>query len=125
MVQLHYSIPFQIDINLNLAFISNFNLLFQPLLSTSFTADEPPDVTCMRCVPAAWCVPSSITPTKIWDDTGAGGGKPGSIWTVNALDMVAVVAGHEAPKEIFYDMKNNRFFVDQYAFTENGVVSFT
>jgi hypothetical protein len=94
-------------------------------ISTVRHADEPPDVTCMRCVPAAWCVPTSVTPTKVWDDTGAGGGKPGSIWTVNSLDMVAVVAGHEAPKEIFYDLKNNRFFVDQYAQTENGVVSFT
>ena len=82
-------------------------------------------MTCMRCVPAAWCVPTSVIPTKVWDDTGAGGGKPGSIWTVNSLDMVAVVAGHEAPKEVFYDLKNNRFFVDQYAQTENGVVSFT
>ena len=79
----------------------------------------------MRCVPAAWCVPTSVTPFKVWDDTGAGGGKPGSIWTVNSLDMVAVIAGHEPPKEIFYDLKNNRFFVDQYAFTESGVVSFT
>jgi hypothetical protein len=75
-------------------------------------ADEPPDVTCMRCVPAAWCVPTSVTPTKVWDDTGAGGGKPGSIWTVNSLDMVAVVAGHEAPKDIFYEFKSQSFSLE-------------
>ena len=74
--------------------------------------DEPPDVTCMRCVPAAWCVPTSVTPFKVWDDTGAGGGKPGSIWTVNSLDMVAVIAGHEPPKEIFYEFKSMTFSLD-------------
>lgn len=87
--------------------------------------DEPPDVTSMRCVPSAWCLPSSVVPTKVWDDTGAAGGKPGSIWVVNSMDMVAVVAGHEPPKEVFYDLKNNRFFVDKFAHTENGIVSFT
>jgi hypothetical protein len=89
------------------------------------TTDEPPDVSCMRCVPAAWCIPSSVTPTKLWDDTGSGGGKPGSIWTVNSMDMMTIVAGHEPPKEIFYELKNNRFFVDQFARAENGILSFT
>ena len=70
-------------------------------------------------------MPSTVTPTKVWDDSGAGGGKPGSIWVVNAMDMVAIVAGHEPPKEPSYDLKNNRFFIDKYAQTENGVVSFT
>jgi Ca2+-binding EF-hand superfamily protein len=71
--------------------------------------NEPPDVTSMRCVPAAWCVASSVTPTKIWDDTGAGGGKPGSIWTVNSMDIVAIVAGHEPPKDVFYEFKSKSF----------------
>lgn len=66
----------------------------------------------MRCVPASWCIPTTVTPVKVWDDTGAGGGKPGSIWTVNSLEMVAVVAGHEAPKEKFYEFKSPSFSLD-------------
>jgi hypothetical protein len=77
-----------------------------------FITDTPPDVTCMRCVPAAWCFPTSITPIKVWDDTGAGGGKPGSIWTVNSLDMVAVVAGHDPPQEVFYEFKSQVYSLE-------------
>ena len=74
--------------------------------------DEPPDVKTMRCVPESWVVPSKKAPFKVWDDTGAGGGKPGSIWTINSMDMVAIVAGHEPPKDNFFDLNSNRFFID-------------
>ena len=49
--------------------------------------DMEPSVTCMRCVPVMWCEKSHFTPIKIWDDVGAGGGKPGSIWVINSLGM--------------------------------------
>lgn len=67
--------------------------------------DDPPDVKVMRCVPFSWCVKSSVAPRKIWDDTGAGGGKPGSVWVINTLEMIAVVPGHEAPTDDFYDLE--------------------
>ncbi len=66
----------------------------------------------MRCVPVKWCVPSSIQPIKLWDDTGAAGGRPGSIWVVNSLDMIFITAGHDTPKETIYDLASNRFFID-------------
>jgi hypothetical protein len=34
---------------------------------------------------------------KLWDDTGAGGGKPGSIWVVNNMDLMYVVPGYDPP----------------------------
>ncbi len=76
------------------------------------TTDATPDVKSMRCVPASWCTPSKSPPYKVWDDTGAGGGKPGSIWTINSMDMLAVVPGHEPPTETFFDLNSNRFFLD-------------
>jgi hypothetical protein len=85
--------------------------------------DEPPNETSMRCIPKAWCVPTKVKPTKIWDDTGAGGGKPGSIWTVNSMDMIAVVPGHEAPKDEFYLFRDHRFFMDEKCRTVKGVVT--
>ena len=81
--------------------------------------DEPPDVKCMRCVPEAWVIPSKKAPFKIWDDTGAGGGKPGSIWTINSMDMVAIVAGHEPPQDSFYDLNSHRFFIDSVKLPKN------
>jgi len=76
------------------------------------TTDQPPDLKSVRCVPASWCSPTKVPPSKIWDDTGAGGGKPGSIWTINSMDMVAVVPGHDPPTETYYDLTSNRFFLD-------------
>jgi Vacuolar protein sorting-associated protein 62 len=86
--------------------------------------EDPPPVECIRCVPEAWCVPSKFTPQKVWDDSGAGGGKPGSVWVVNSLELVAFTAGHDAPKETFYDLKSNRFFINQFARVESGEVTF-
>lgn len=81
----------------------------------------------MRCVPAAWCVPSRSAPTKLWDDSGAGGGKPGSIWTVNSMDMIAVVTGHDVPTEKFYELKTARFYLDSGAVvdTTTNSIKFT
>jgi hypothetical protein len=47
-----------------------------------FFIDQEPDTKEMRCVPSSWTAVSKIVPKKIWDDSGAGGGKPGSMWTV-------------------------------------------
>ena len=81
------------------------------MMATS--SDIPPELKAMRCVPESWCLPSKNPPFKIWDDTGAGGGKPGSIWVINSLDMVVIVAGHEAPMETFYELNSAKsFFVD-------------
>lgn len=76
------------------------------------TVDTPPDVKVMRCVPASWCSPTKTAPYKVWDDTGAGGGKPGSIWTINSMDMLTVVTGHDPPTETFFDLNSARFFLD-------------
>lgn len=78
-------------------------------------SDAPPDVTAMRCIPLSWCTPAKVKPQKIWDDTGAGGGKPASMWIINSLGMVAIVTGHEAPTETFYDLSSSRFFLDGFS----------
>jgi Vacuolar protein sorting-associated protein 62 len=78
-------------------------------------SEEPPDVTSMRCVPNSWCIVSKVVPVKVWDDSGAGGGKPGSIWVVNSHGLVAFVAGHEAPKESFYELASSSFSLEEYA----------
>ena len=81
------------------------------------SVDEEPKNNSIRCVPLPWVKPSKVVPTKIWDDSGAGGGKPGSIWIINSYDMITVVAGHEPPRgEEFYDFVSSRFFMDQITF---------
>ena len=80
-----------------------------------YIIDAPPDISCMQCVPATWCVRTKVAPSKIWDDTGAGGGKPGSIWTVNSMDMVAAVPGHEPPpsSDPGYEFISPRFYIGE------------
>ena len=78
--------------------------------------DAEPDVNTIRCLPQSWVKKTKIPPQKIWDDAGAGGGKPGSIWVINSYDMVAVVPGHDAPKDEYYDLVQNRFYMDQIKF---------
>jgi hypothetical protein len=47
------------------------------------------------------------------------------MWTINSLDMVAIVVGHEAPKEVFYELRSKRFLADEYAsVSADGEVSF-
>jgi hypothetical protein len=74
--------------------------------------DAPPDTKSMRCLPESWVTPTKVQPVKVWDDTGAGGGKPGSIWIINSLDMLCIIPGHESPKEIFYELSGTRFFME-------------
>lgn len=78
------------------------------------TNENPPEVTAMRCIPQQWAVASKQAPVKIWDDTGAGGGKPASMWIINSLGMVAIVPGHDPPTETFYDLVSGRFFLDGF-----------
>jgi hypothetical protein len=98
---------------------------FVALGMISTVVEDPPDLNAMRCVPQAWCAASKIAPRKVWDDSGAGGGKAGSVWVINSMDMIAFVAGHEAPKEPFFDLKSSRFFTSQFAKCgANGEVKF-
>jgi hypothetical protein len=86
------------------------------------TSPDTPDVKVMRCVPSIWCAPSKSAPLKVWDDAGAGGGKPASMWVINALGMFTIVTGHEAPKDTFFELNSGRFFLDH---THNVVFSST
>jgi hypothetical protein len=74
------------------------------------TDEDPPSVECMRCVPMAWVKPTTMKPKLLWDDSGTGG-RRGSVWLINSLNLIAVVQGHEAPKETFYEFQQKRFFM--------------
>jgi hypothetical protein len=74
------------------------------------TDEDPPLVESMRCVPMAWVKPTTMKPKLLWDDSGTGG-RRGSIWLINSLNMIAVVQGHEPPKETFYEFQQKRFFM--------------
>jgi hypothetical protein len=48
-----------------------------------------------------------MKPKKVWDDSGTGG-RRGSIWIVNPMQLMAVTQGHEPPTETFYELRINR-----------------
>ncbi len=93
-------------------------------LGMVFTAtDDTPDVREMRCVPQQWCMKTKSPPIKIWDDSGAGGGKPGSIWIINSIGLAYAVPGHDAPREEFYEINNARFLLEGFKVSTIGTSS--
>mmetsp|Transcript_23985 Transcript_23985/g.23023 ORF Transcript_23985/g.23023 Transcript_23985/m.23023 type:complete len:612 (+) Transcript_23985:2409-4244(+) len=77
------------------------------------TKDTPPDVRVMRCVSKSWLKESDYV-HSIWDDSGSGG-REGSIWIFNTLNLAGFVAGHNPPSQRPPDLKNRRFFVRDYS----------
>ena len=71
------------------------------------TSEEPPAMAQIRCVPKHWChAPNRQKPTKIWQDTGASGGRPGSVWIVNSLKTLFAVDGTGEPDPVdIFDLK--------------------
>ena len=84
---------------------ANSLFAWKPVAPEGFTAlgmlftnsDKPPDTRTIHCVPIKWVAKAAKPPKKVWDDTGAGGGKAGSMWIVNDMNMVVVVPGHDPP----------------------------
>jgi len=77
--------------------------------------EDPPDVKSVYCVPKSWVKPSVHHPLKIWDDVGSGGGKPGSIWLINSMDMIDIVPGHNPPEGEYYEFAKSRYNLDGFS----------
>jgi Ca2+-binding EF-hand superfamily protein len=83
--------------------------------------EKQPDVKCMRCVPRDWCKPSGYL-AKVWDDSGSGG-RQGSIWVFNTMNLIGFVSGNEPPRQKGYDLKGTRFFLKEYSDTNSQNVA--
>ena len=75
------------------------------------SAEEPP-VEMVRCIPRRWVIPSKYEPKLIWEDSGAGG-KKGSMWLINSLELMAVTEGHLQPKGPFWELFKPRFMASE------------
>jgi hypothetical protein len=74
-----------------------------------------PARTSMRCVPKDWCcTPESNVEERLWDDAGAGG-RSGSIWRVNNMNLTRCTVGHEPPTDACYELKSYRFLLPQFS----------
>jgi len=70
------------------------------------TKAEPPAGAVVRCVPAAWVIASSAKPRLLFDTVGMAGRKPGSLWRVGSLGLLAL--GRERdPPELVLDLSPN------------------
>lgn len=74
------------------------------------TTPEEPDQDVVRCVPRMWVKYSKGSSLrKAWDDSGLGG-KAGSIFVVNSLNLAFAIPGHDPnPQLSFYDIWSSRF----------------
>eukprot|EP01083_Nonionella_stella_P217298 780264_1 len=73
----------------------------------------PPNVRTMRCVPKSWLRESTFV-HKVWDDSGSGG-REGSIWLFNTMNLAGFVAGHDPPARRPWDLRSRRFFLRDYS----------
>src|SRR5688500_6281110 len=89
------------------------------MVGTTTPEEPPPEL--VRCVPKAWVIPSKFEPRMIWDDSGAGG-KKGSIWAINSLQLMGVNASHEKPKEPAFEFWSKRFMAIEAPRTPNPAV---
>mmetsp|Transcript_12816 Transcript_12816/g.15019 ORF Transcript_12816/g.15019 Transcript_12816/m.15019 type:complete len:373 (+) Transcript_12816:122-1240(+) len=80
--------------------------------------DAPPDVKSMRCVCKDWLTSSNFV-HKVWDDSGSGG-REGSIWVFNTLNLVGFVAGHDPPALHPWDLKSRRFYLRDFSDVQKG-----
>ena len=55
---------------------------FVALGMVATTTGDPPPLEAVHCVPRKWVIPTTFTPTEIWNDAGSGG-RAGSLWVVN------------------------------------------
>ena len=75
--------------------------------------DKSPDVRMMRCVCKHWCTESKYT-KSVWNDSGSGG-RQGSIWVFNSLNLIGFVNGHDPPRRKPFDLNKHRFFLREYS----------
>ncbi len=76
------------------------------------TSPEEPSVELVRCVPRQWVVPTKFEPRLVWNDSGAGG-KKGSVWVINSMQLMAVTEGHDKPVGPFYEFFKPRFMATE------------
>jgi len=84
------------------------------------TPDEPPPEA-VRCVPKAWVIPTKYEARLIWTDAGAGG-KKGSVWAINSLQLMGVTPGHEKPTGAFFELWSKRFMASEAPTQPNPAV---
>lgn len=63
-----------------------------------------------RTIPLKWVDRTKLPPKPVWEDSGTGG-RPGSVWSINAMNLITLAKGHDAPQEMFYDLRGDRFFL--------------
>mmetsp|Transcript_25378 Transcript_25378/g.37606 ORF Transcript_25378/g.37606 Transcript_25378/m.37606 type:complete len:717 (+) Transcript_25378:1050-3200(+) len=82
------------------------------------TTENPPDVRMMRCVCKDFLMKSNFV-KKVWDDSGSGG-REGSIWVFNTMNLVGFVSGHDPPTSHPWDLRSRRFFLRDFTNIKNG-----
>jgi len=80
-------------------------------------SENPPDLRVMRCVCKDWLKQSTFV-QKVWDDSGSGG-REGSVWLFNTLNLAGFVSGHDPPASHPWDLRSRRFFLRDYTNIRN------
>ena len=73
-------------------------------------SEEPPSTKLVQCVPRSWVEPAPDDVKMVWADSGAGG-KPGSLWSVGSLGLLAAAQAQRPPVEMSWRLRRTRFWL--------------
>jgi len=97
--------------------------IFVALGMIGTTSEEPPDVTCVRCVPSSWVMQSSSKVIhQVWTNAGASGNQ-GSIWNISNTNLVGFYEGHSNPRKAMFSLKKRRFFMKEFVTDQASTAS--
>ena len=75
-------------------------------------SEEAPSTKLVHCVPRAWVEPAPDDVKMVWQDSGAGG-KPGSLWSVGSLGLLAAAQATRPPVEMSWRLRRTRFWLGE------------
>jgi len=81
------------------------------MIATS--SDDQPELTAMRCVPTRWLSAEKEEPKKVWQHGGQIGGRTGTFWSTNQLNVLLAMHGQEPPpKDQRWFFTTDRFMAE-------------
>lgn len=83
-------------------------------------SEEAPSLRSVLCVPREWVEPAPDMVKMLWSDAGASG-KPGSLWAVGSLQILAATPGNQAPSDKSWRLKRTRFTLGDHPGRMSGI----
>ena len=86
---------------------------FVALGMVATSTEEAPPIRSVHCVPSDWVEPAPELTKLLWQDAGSSG-KPGSLWAIGSLSLLAATQGNASPSGKSWQLKRSRFTLGEF-----------